>query len=51
MTEAVATTRTTVRLTFSGKQSARTILTVVDISDPVSKAYLSRPTPFDSSQT
>ena len=38
MTEAVARDAATLRLTFTGKQSARTILTVVDFPI-VSKAY------------
>jgi microcin C transport system substrate-binding protein len=48
LTEAVATSPTSVRLTFNGKQSARTILNVAGF--PIlSKAFFTE-NPFDSSQ-
>ena len=48
MTEAVADDPATFRLTFSGKQSARTILTILEFPI-VSKAFYEA-NPFDSSQ-
>ena len=49
MTEAVAVDPATLRLTFSGKQSARTILDVVDIPDRVEGLFTTA-NPFDGSQ-